>query len=418
MLTDAVAPAAADRRARAPGRHVPARPAELLALPLHGGLSRDAQLAAFAPPPPGVRKVVLATNMAETSVTLDGIVFVVDCGFVKQAVYDAEAGTELLVVAPISQAAAKQRAGRAGRTREGVCFHLYARRAHDSLRAASAPEVQRCALDGFVLQLKSLGITNVAAFDMPTPPPAAHLAAALELLYALGALDDDAALTSPVGERMAELPLPPLLGRMLLGSTEEGCAEEALSVCALVSVQNIWQGNNRAQDAARARFAVYEGDHVTLANVMRSYAKQRESQRWAGRKGLDGRVLQRAVQVRAQLAKFIRRFGLPVESCGADTERLCRSVVRGFFPHAAQRQLGGAYRALRGGRALVIHPRSVAFRAPPEFVVYHEAQQLTNGDEAMLDVCKIEPEWLTELAPQFYEVQRVSHSKRPRTAHD
>ena len=241
---------------------------------------------------------------------------------------------------------------------------------------------------------------------MPTPPPAAHLACALEKLYALGALTDRGALTSPLGERMAELPLTPLLAAMLLGAVEEGCAREALCVAAMLSVQTVWVGcSHKAQDAARAHFAVYEGDHLTLANVLRAFTRARDAPRWASRRGLDARVLQRAVLVRAQLARFLSRFGLPAENCGRETDRLRRSVVRGFFPHAAQRQVGGEYRAVRGGRRLLIHPRSVLFRAPPEWLVYHEVSQLTNGDEAMIDVCKIEPHWLTELAPLFYEVR-------------
>lgn len=415
MLADATADAAsAPKRQRGSGGlgygGPMARPTELSVLPLHGGLSRDSQLAVFEPALPGSRKVVLATNMAETSVTLDGIVFVVDSGFVKQQVFDPKVGSEALVVAPISRAAAKQRAGRAGRTREGICFHLYTRSALRGLQAATAPEVQRCSLDGLVLQLLSLGIRNVAKFELPTPPPAAHLACALELLYALGAIDDSAALTSPLGEQLAELPLSSMLGRTLLGAADEGCVQEALSICALLSVQTVWAGSShKAQDAARSRFAVYEGDQLTLANVLRAFMRSKESARWASGKGLDVRVLQRAAQVRAQLAKFAVRFGLRTESCGRDTDKVRRAIVRGFFPHAAQRQVGGEYRTVRGGRRLVIHPRSVLFRAPPEWVVYHEVTQVSNGDEAMLDLCKIEPEWLTELAPQFYEVQRAMH---------
>ncbi|KAJ1624520.1 pre-mRNA-splicing factor ATP-dependent RNA helicase PRP16 [Pavlovales sp. CCMP2436] len=413
MLAEAMAQLKMGRdRRRLADRHSAApRPDALEVRALHGALGRDAQLAAFAPPSRGARKVVLATNIAETSVTLDGIVFVVDSGFVKMQLFDAKAGTEALAVAPISRAAAKQRAGRAGRTREGVCFHLYTRQAHGALAAATSPEVQRCSLEALVLQLLALGISNVAKFDLPTPPPAAHLATALELLHALDALDEVGGLT-PLGARMVELPLSPMLGKLLLGAVDEGCAREALAVCALLSVQSVWSGPPKVQDVARAHFAVYEGDHVTLANVLRAYGKANESGRWATRRGLDARVLQRAAQVRTQLRRFLVRFGLRVESCGRDTDKLRRAVVRGFFPHAAQRQVGGQYRAARGGRLLAIHPRSVLFGAPPEWLIYHEVQALGGGEEAMLDVCKIEPEWLTELAPQFYEVQRVDKRAR------
>ena len=158
-------------------------------LPLYSGLGSEQQLRAFEPPPhPNCRKVIVATNIAETSVTIDGIVYVVDCGFTKLRVANPS-GEEALVVAPESQASARQRAGRAGRSRPGEYYCLMPELAFDALEPQTPPEMQRCALASTVLQLKALGIDNVARFDFLSPPPPQALANALEQLYALGALD-------------------------------------------------------------------------------------------------------------------------------------------------------------------------------------------------------------------------------------
>lgn len=402
MLGEAVTAEGRSAGGTGGGRSAPRPRPSLVAVPLHGSLDAQAQAIAFRAAPWGARKVVLATNIAETSLTIDGIVYVVDCGFVKRQVFDVRSGQEALAVVPISRAAAKQRAGRAGRTRPGLCYHLFTRESELALASSTPPEVQRCSLEGLVLQLKALGITDLAKFDLPTAPPAAHLAAALELLHALGALDDGARLTEPLGSRMVELPTAAMLSRMILAADEGGCGEEALMVAAMLSVRSVWAGATPAkQDEARAPFAVYEGDHLTLANVLRLYLSRGRSAKWATRRGLNPAVMERAVQVRDQLKGHCRRLGIALESCRTSTVPLRRSIVHGFFPHAARRNERGTYSSLRSKSTLTIHPRSALFRAPPEWVVYHELESSSEAD-AMVDLCKIDPEWLVELAPHFY----------------
>ena len=191
----------------------------LLALPIYSGLPTEEQLRVFAPPPPGTRKVVVATNIAETSITIDGIVHVVDCGFVKQRVADPASGHEQLVVTRESQANARQRAGRAGRVRPGCCYVLMTEGDYRALPAHSPPEMARCGLAGVALQLKALGVDNVLRFDFLAPPPPRSLASALELLFALGALDEAGGLTA-MGERLSQLPLEPQMGAVLLGAAQ------------------------------------------------------------------------------------------------------------------------------------------------------------------------------------------------------
>lgn len=166
--------------------------------------------------PPTARKVIISTNIAEASVTIDGIVFVIDSGFVKIRAYNPYTGIETLTATGISKASAIQRAGRAGRTRPGKCYRLYTEEAFKGLHETSVPEVQRSNLAPVILQLKALGIDNIVRFDFLTNPPAELASRGLELLYSLGALDDYARLTKPLGYRLAELPVPPMLGKIVI----------------------------------------------------------------------------------------------------------------------------------------------------------------------------------------------------------
>ena len=163
----------------------------------------------FEPTPEGARKVVLATNIAETSITIDGIVYVIDPGFSKQNSYNPRTGMESLIVTPVAKASANQRAGRAGRVAPGKCFRLYTKWAYlNELEDNTIPEIQRTNLGSVVLMLKSLGINDLIHFDFMDPPPAETLIRALEQLYALGALNDRGELTK-LGRRMAEFPMDP-----------------------------------------------------------------------------------------------------------------------------------------------------------------------------------------------------------------
>lgn len=178
----------------------------------------------FEPAPVGGRKVVIGTNIAETSLTIDGICYVIDIGFCKQKSYNPKTGMESLIVTPISKAAANQRAGRAGRTRPGKCFRLYtAWSFHHELEESTVPEIQRTNMGNVVLMLKSLGIHDLLNFDFMDKPPPETLIRALEQLYALGALNDRGELTK-LGRRMAEFPLDPMMSKVLIASEKFGCS--------------------------------------------------------------------------------------------------------------------------------------------------------------------------------------------------
>lgn len=191
---------------------------ELLILPLYANLPSDMQAKIFEPTPPGARKVVLATNIAETSLTIDNIIYVIDPGFAKQNHFNSRTGMESLMIVPISKASANQRAGRAGRVAAGKCFRLYTAWSYKhELEDNTVPEIQRINLGNAVLMLKALGINDLVHFDFLDPPPHETLVLALEQLYALGALNHHGELTK-LGRRMAELPVDPMMAKMVLAS--------------------------------------------------------------------------------------------------------------------------------------------------------------------------------------------------------
>jgi len=372
----------------------------LIALPMYSGLPHDHQIRVFERPRRNERKVVVATNIAETSITIEGIVHVVDCGFVKMRAYNPRYNLDALTVLPVSRAAATQRAGRAGRTRPGKCYRLYTQKAFETVMpAAPAPEMARTDLAPVVLQLKALGIDDILHFDFLTPPPAENMLRALELLFALGAIDDRAVLTTPVGQQLVELPCSPAMGRMLLASAEHGCAEDALSIAAMIQVEGVYKG--RAEVVSKP-WAVAEGDLMTWLNVYRAYAAISPPKRssWCGRRQLNGRVMQRATTIREQLEKFLTRFKLKIESAEGEPAAISRCIVTGFFANAAMRQPDNTYTTLRGQQQLHLHPNSVVFKTPPQHIIFHEV--LVTSKQYMRDVSAIDPAWLPELAPHFY----------------
>lgn len=214
---------------------------ELKCIPLYSTLPPNLQQRIFEPPPPARpngavgRKVVVSTNIAETSLTIDGVVFVIDPGFAKQKVYNPRIRVESLLVTAISKASAQQRAGRAGRTKPGKCFRLYTEKAYKSeMQEQTYPEILRSNLGSVVLNLKKLGIDDLVHFDFMDPPAPETLMRALELLNYLAALDDDGELTE-LGAMMAEFPLDPQLAKMVIASCDYNCSNEALSITAMLS---------------------------------------------------------------------------------------------------------------------------------------------------------------------------------------
>ncbi|KAK4042268.1 P-loop containing nucleoside triphosphate hydrolase protein [Parachaetomium inaequale] len=395
---------------------LPSGSQSILPLPLYAGLPTDQQMYVFEEAPENFRKVIFSTNISEASVTIDGIVYVVDSGFVKLRAYNPKTGIESLTATPVSKASAAQRAGRAGRTKPGKCFRLYTEEAYRSLPDANIPEIQRSNLAPFVLQLKALGIDNVLRFDFLTPPPAELMIRALELLYSLGALDEYAKLTKPLGLRMAELAVEPMMAKTLLSAPSFGCLSEILTIAAMTSLGgNIWiqhEGEKKKAESAKRKFAAEEGDHLTLLNVYQAFVtKGRKESRFCHENLLNFKLMARAVSIRAQLKRYLERFGLDVdESLAAHAtstgnnkaEQIGRCLTAGYFAHAARMQPDGTFRNVSGTTVLHAHPSSIMFNRKADWVVFHEVME-TGSKTFIRDVTRIEKSWLLEYAPEFYK---------------
>jgi ATP-dependent RNA helicase DDX35 len=400
------------------------RSQSMMPLPLYAGLDAEQQMYVFEPAPENTRKIIFSTNIAEASVTIDGIIYVIDCGFVKLRAFNPVTGIETLTATSASQASATQRAGRAGRTKAGKCFRLYTETAYQGLDKASIPEIQRSNLAPVVLQLKALGIDNIVRFDFITSPPAELLTRALELLYSLGSLDEYAKLTKPLGTRMAELAVEPMMAKTLLSASSFGCLSEILTIAAMTSLGGaVWfhhDGEKKGMETTRRKFAAEEGDHLTLLNVYQAFiTKGRKESKFCRDNYLNFKSMTRAVSIRAQLKRYLERFGINVDeslSTNANKtplavggpnkgEQIRRCLTTGFFAHAAKMQPDGTFRNVSGGTVLHAHPSSLIFNRKADWVLFHEVME--TGSKTMIrDITKIEKGWLLEYAPEFYKISR------------
>ncbi|XP_041649434.1 pre-mRNA-splicing factor ATP-dependent RNA helicase DHX16 [Cheilinus undulatus] len=400
-------------------RRLGSKIAELLVLPIYANLPSDMQAKIFNPTPPGARKVVVATNIAETSLTIDGIIYVIDPGFCKQKSYNARTGMESLIVTPCSRASANQRAGRAGRVAAGKCFRLYTAWAFKhEMEETTVPEIQRTNLGNVVLLLKSLGINDLIHFDFMDPPPHETLVLALEQLYALGALNHLGELTK-LGRRMAELPVDPMLSKMVLASEQYKCSEEVLTIAAMLSVNNsiFYRPKDKVvhADNARMNFVVPGGDHLVLLNVYTQWVESGYSTQWCYENFIQFRSMRRARDVRDQLEGLMDRIEVEVVSSQGDNLPIRKAVTAGYFYHTARLSKGG-YKTVKHQQTVYVHPNSSLFEEQPRWLIYHELVFTTK--EFMRQVIEIESSWLLEVAPHYYkskELEDSSSKKMPRT---
>ncbi|KAF7966241.1 hypothetical protein HWV62_39435 [Athelia sp. TMB] len=387
----------------------------LICIPLYSSLPPQQQQRIFdaAPKPrmeggPPGRKVVISTNIAETSLTIDGIVYVVDPGFSKQKVYNPRIRVESLLVSPISKASAQQRAGRAGRTRPGKCFRLYTEKDFMSeLEEQTYPEILRSNLANTVLELVKLGVKDLVRFDYVDAPAPETLMRALELLNYLAALDDEGNLTT-LGGIMAEFPLDPQLAKMLIVSPEFKCSNEILTITAMLSVPNVWvRPNNQRKesDAAKALLTVPDGDHLTLLNVYNNYVQNQHDKNWTWTNYLSARALAQADNVRAQLQRTMERYDVELISI-QDERKLWLSVrqalVCGFFMQVAHKEgEKGNYLTVKDNQVVALHP-SCGLDTQPEWVMFNEFVLTTRP--YIRTVTDVRPEWLLEYATNYFDL--------------
>jgi len=390
---------------------------ELNVCPIYSTLPSEQQAKIFEKTSEGSRKVVLGTNIAETSLTIDGICFVVDTGFCKQKTYNPRTGMESLIVTPISRAAAQQRAGRAGRTQAGKCFRLYTNWSFmHELEEQTVPDIQRSNMGNVVLMLKSLGIHDLLHFDFMDPPPAEALIRALEQLYALGALNDRGELTK-LGRRMAEFPTDPMMSKALIMSGEaHKCSVEMLTIAAMLGINNsvFYRPKEKAvhADQARANFnRGGGGDHLSLLRCYNEWQETNFSTQWCYENYLQVRSLNKARDVREQLEGLCERVEVEMVSSVGDIDAICKAITSGYFYHTAKFGQSGEYRTVKHAHTVYIHPSSCLAKEEdrPRWVVYHELAFTTK--EYMRQVAPIKPEWLVEIAPHYYESKEIEDSR-------
>ncbi|CAL5051520.1 unnamed protein product [Urochloa decumbens] len=402
-------------------RLLPPESSKIWITPIYSSLPSEQQMNAFKSAPAGTRKVVLATNIAETSVTITGIKYVIDPGMVKARAYNPVTGMESLIIIPVSKAQALQRSGRAGREGPGKCFRLFQESEFDKLVDSTVPEIKRCNLSNVVLQLKALGIDDIIGFDFMEKPSRTAILKSLEQLILLGALTDDYKLSDPVGHQMARLPLDPMYSKALIVSSEFKCLEEMLIVVSMLSVESIFFSPREKLEEARAArkgFESSEGDHITLVNVYRAAtecleksknanAKEKTMEkalnRWCRENFINHRSLKHAFDVHSQIQGHVQQMGLKLSSCGDDMVLFRRCLTAAFFLNAAMRQPDGSYRALATGQSVQTHPSSVLFRTKPDCVIFNELVRTTQN--YVKNLTRIDPLWLAELAPQYYATE-------------
>ncbi|KAL9615257.1 MAG: hypothetical protein Q9167_000351 [Letrouitia subvulpina] len=383
---------------------------EILVLPLFAALPQSIQQRIFQPAPPRTRKVILATNIAETSVTVSGVRFVVDCGKSKLKQFRTRIGLDSLLVKPISKSAATQRRGRAGREAPGQCYRLYTEKDYLALQSSNTPEILRCDLSQAILNIKARGVSNITNFPFLDKPPREALEKALVQLYQLKALDEKGAI-SEIGLQIAKLPLTVSLGRVLLAAAESkfDCVAEVIDIISCLSVENVFLSLNteeREEQAQAARRDLYrrEGDHLTLLATIRAYEAENTNRKmWAEKHFVSHRAMQAIMDIRKQLRSHCEK-GRLLDRSREDNDqaltaecatKILKCFLTGFASNIARLVPDGTYKTIAGNQTVAIHPSSGLFGRKTEAIIYNEFI-FTNRSYAR-GVSAIQMDWIGEV---------------------
>ena len=386
---------------------------KLAICPLYASLPHSLQLKAFRQTPSGMRKVVLATNIAETSVTIRGIKYVVDSGKVKAKKFHPSSGLDVLAIQWISQAQAWQRAGRAGRETAGFVYRLYTEEEFDQFDANTIPEIQRCSLSNTLLQMMAIGVDDVKTFDFMDRPSKNAMSVALDELAILGAITENSGkqyLTS-LGKKMSYFPLGPKLSKAIIAAKDYYCVEEMLSLVSMLSVENVLLiPYSQREDALQVqkKYTASEGDFFKLLNIFRAYRQNKGNKSWCRDNFVNSRNMSTVLDIRKQLRELCLKANIPISSNQMDLTALRKCVAVGFFTNAAELQPDGTYRAVDSNQTVHIHPSSCLFQCKPACVIFNELIHTTKC--YMRDLCVVDPDWLYDAAPEYFR----KRLKRPK----
>jgi RNA helicase HrpA len=369
-------------------------------LPLYSRLSSEEQERVFEEYP-GKIKVIAATNIAETSVTIDGVTTVIDTGLAKVNYYNNQNFTSSLIEIPISKASANQRRGRAGRTRPGVCYRLYARKDYEARPLFSTEEIHRTDLSEVVLRMAELGIRNFESFDFISPPGRSGILSAIETLKLLDALDGERELTA-VGRHMLTFPILPKFSRILVEAILKypDVLEEALIAVSFLSSRTPFilpPGEELEARKAHHSFRHPQGDFVSYLKVFEAFRASRSPERFCERNYLDLRTMNEIVNIKVQLEEILAEQGIPLASGGELADYLC-SIARGLIQFVCVASGRGIYKSLTAGR-IQIHPGSVMFRENPRYIVAGEIVRTTRMYAH--SVSPLRREWLARISPDL-----------------
>ncbi|CAJ0930755.1 unnamed protein product [Ranitomeya imitator] len=365
-------------------KHLPDGCPQMTVMPLYASLPHSQQLRVFQNAPKDHRKVILSTNIAETSITITGIKYVVDTGMVKAKKYNPESGLEILAVQRVSKAQAWQRTGRAGREDSGICYRLYTEDEFEKLDKMTVPEIQRCNLASVVLQLLVLRVPNILTFDFVSKPSPDSIRSAIEQLDLLGAVErkEDQIILTPLGKKMASFPLEPKFSKTILISSKFHCTEEILTIVALLSVDSVLHNPPAKRDEVQAE--------------------------WCRENFVNGRNMMLVSEVRAQLRDICIKMSMPIESSRTDTRNIRQCLAHGLFMNAAELQPDGTYTTVETHQPVSIHPSSILFHCKPACVIYNEL--LHTSKCYMRDLCVVDADWLFEAAPEYFR-RKLKSSK-------
>lgn len=376
---------------------------DLIALPAHASLTPENQQKIFDRFP-GKRKVVVATSIAETSITIDGLVYVVDSGFIKQTHFHPESGIQSLDVILHSKAGCNQRMGRAGRTSHGTCFRMFTEESFGERPDFTEPEILRMNLSGVVLLMESIGVEGIEDFDFIDPPDKETFHEAYEMLIALGAITRGEKGLTDIGRDMVRLPLDPRIARMVLEAKKHGCVEDIATIAALLSVRSVFprpKDKESEADEAHAKFKDNKSDALTFLRVWKAYKVSGFDKGWCLKNFLHSRSLWEAKNIRDQLLHILRQSDVEITQSG-DDEVVMKSVAAGLiynlFQHGSRHEYNGMMRDLCG---VYIHPGSSVFGfSDPRWIVTSEIMETSK--RFARNVSAINVEWLPDLAPSRF----------------